>query len=153
AEWAEVEQLLNSLWQYCRHHASQSIALLVADERYRTDSEPFLRKVWRESRDESMMLLWLEKLREVSCDSELCHLLDTVEFQPASLRGELHLLALQSVEDSHPNYSLVQRAKAWRRQVKEFICEECGVEVREMRWQCPQCHQWGSMRVVSGDSL
>jgi len=153
APWDAVETLLQGLWQHCRHHALQSIALLVQSDRYRADSEPFLLKVWRDSRDEGMMLLWLERLHQAGFDDDARRLIDVVGFQPSSLRGDLHLLSLQSADGSSANQGLIQRAQSWRLQVKDFICEACGVEVREMRWQCPQCHQWGSMRAIGGDSL
>jgi len=151
--WNEVESLLHGLWQHCRHHALQAIILLVKNEQYRSASEPFLRKVWHDSRDEGMMLLWLEQLHAAGFDHDVQRLIDSENFQPSSLRGDLHLLSLQSAESDANNQGLIQRAQHWRQQVKDFICEECGVEVREMRWQCPQCHQWGSMRAISGDSL
>jgi len=153
AAWPEVEALLRGLWQHCRHHALQSIALLVQHADYRIDSEPFLLGVWRDSRDEGMMLLWLEQLHEAGFDSDVVRLIDAVGFQPSSLRGDLHLLSLRCADVEAANQGLRKRAQSWRRQVKDFICAECGVEVREMRWQCPQCHQWGSMRAISGDAL
>ncbi len=154
APWPEVEALLRRLWQQCRHHAQQAIPLLVKYARYRAASEPFLIGIWRDSHDEGMMLLWLEQLHKAGCDDDVRRLIDATGFTTSSLRGDLHLLSLAGEEAAgQVDAGLVARAKRWRRQVKDYVCAECGVEVREMRWQCPQCHQWGSMRTVNGDVL
>ncbi len=153
APWQEIEALLRGLWQHCRHHAMQAVPLLLQQERYRAEIKSFLLSIWRDSRDEVMMLTWLEQLRAAGCDEEVRHLIEETGFQPTTLRGDLHLLSLGCTPDGttlSPDSGLVARAKRWRRQVKDFCCAECGVEVREMRWQCPQCHQWGTMRAVHG---
>jgi len=31
-------------------------------------------------------------------------------------------------------------ARQWRKTARNYACEQCGVEVVEVRWQCPQCH-------------
>ncbi|RMH50188.1 MAG: heat-shock protein [Zetaproteobacteria bacterium] len=150
ADWPEMEGVLRGLWQHCPHHAMEAVPLLLRQERHREEIESFLLAVWRARRDEGMMLTWLEQLHEAGRDDDLRRLIGAVGFVPDSLRGDLRLLALGcgAAGSDVPDGRLVARARRWRQQVKDFCCSECGVEVREMRWQCPQCHQWGTMRPI-----
>ncbi len=150
--WSEMEALFRTLWQQCRHHAAQAIPVWVGDPSYRQASESLLLACWREDHDEQMILLWLEQLHGLGLTSDIARLLSQGWFSPLSLRGELRLLALQP-DSEGAQQKLITHARNWRKQVKDYCCHSCGVEVREMRWQCPQCHQWGTMRALEGEVL
>ena len=152
APWSELEERFLALWETCRHHAAQAIPLWIGEEIYREASEPVLLRCWREGGDEQMMLLWLERLQAEGRNEDVARIVDASGFAPRSLRGEMRLLALLG-EASGGCARLVERAREWRRQVKDYRCLQCGVEVREMRWQCPQCHQWGTMRALEEECL
>ncbi|MDQ6951604.1 MAG: heat-shock protein [Mariprofundales bacterium] len=152
APWQAIEDRFTLLWQQCRHHAAQAIPSWIGHDAYREASTTLLLRCWHDGHDEQLMLLWLEQLYAAGCGSRVKEIVMESEFVPVSLRGEMRLLALREEGDAD-SQRLAERARVWRKQVKDYRCHECGVEVREMRWQCPQCHQWGSIRAQEGGGL
>jgi len=70
-------------------------------------------------------------------------------FEPQMLRHSLRLHAVMGApDDVHSRF-----ASRWRKTARNYACEQCGVEVVEMRWQCPQCHEWGSLHPKSEERV
>jgi len=88
-------------------------------------------------------------LAKYDLDAAVC-LRDKLSFSPKCLRDSLRLAAMGMNSDKF----FVAQAKQWRMTMKHYNCMKCGVQTVEMRWQCPQCHQWGTMSAISeGDGL
>ncbi len=75
-------------------------------------------------------------------------LLEQAEPQIESLRACLLLAACRDQQEA-----INVQARRWLQQTKHFYCTHCGAKVMELRWQCPQCQQWGSMHAIKGDEL
>ena len=111
---------------------------------YRARGADRLRELWRQNQDEELALGWLEALGEQDRQAAE-QLRRELDFQPENLRARLRLEAVFE-QDGDRSF-----ARAWRRQVTNYRCTRCGVGVKEMRWQCPQCHAWGSMHPQKGE--
>lgn len=120
--------------------------LLAHPAEYRRYGEAFLLDCWQDHRDEELALAWLEGMHAAHGKRGLDKLLPTLDFKPQSLRANLRLMALD--EDGG---DLAHLAREWRSTAHNYRCAHCGVEVVEMRWQCPQCYQWGSMHPIAGE--
>jgi len=122
--------------------------LLAHPEAYARHGNAFLMSCWKKNRDESLALEWVRAISARDGAREAGRLMTQIGFSPNGLRACLHVKAIMEDDDA-----LSHASRHWQKQVKNFMCGHCGVEVTEMRWQCPQCHQWGSMRPVDEEEL
>ncbi|MBL4774964.1 MAG: heat-shock protein [Mariprofundus sp.] len=141
---------VRSLWQQAREHFPLAIpSILKNDEFYQTSGLNLLRDLWLESHDAELMLAWIESLAQTCSNIEAQQLCDELGFSPHSLRQSLRLNAILGVDsDVHTGF-----ARQWRKTAKNYACEQCGVEVVEVRWQCPQCHSWGTLHPKTEESV
>ncbi len=133
---------IRSLWQQAREHFPLVIPMLLRHASFYTQAgSALLLEFWQQSHDAELMLGWIEAVarqQDISAAREIC---DAAGFTPQSLRQSLRLHAILGDEDDpHARF-----ARKWRKTARNYACEKCGVEVVEMRWQCPQCHSWGSL--------
>jgi len=137
-----AEAGVRSLWEQAREHFPLVIpSLLQHQSFYQTHALTLLRELWFESRDAELILAWLEALAQHCTMTEVQQLCDELAFKPSSLRQSLRLNAILGTDaDVHTGF-----ARQWRKTAKNYACEQCGVEVVEVRWQCPQCHSWGTL--------
>ncbi len=137
-----AEAGIKALWQQAREHFPLVIPSLLQDEGfYQQRGLKLLRALWLESHDAELILAWIEALVHYRSVSEAQALCDELAFVPHSLRESLRLNAvLGSDDDVHSGF-----ARQWRKTAKNYACEQCGVEVVDVRWQCPQCHSWGTL--------
>jgi len=131
-----------SLWQHAREHFPLVIPVLLQYPAFYDDcASALLRDLWHQHHDAEMMLAWIEALareRNISAARQCC---EAMAFEPRSLRQSLRLHAiLGKDDDAHTRF-----ARQWRKTARNYACEQCGVEVVEVRWQCPQCHSWGTL--------
>lgn len=133
---------LQALWEHAREHFPLIIPTLLNNSAfYRDYGTSMLERLWRESSDAELILGWIEALARLRGVEEARGCCDEMGFKPEALRHSLRLHAVMgSSDDVHSRF-----ARQWRKTAKNFACEQCGVEVVEMRWQCPQCHAWGSL--------
>ncbi len=117
--------------------------LMEYPDTYAGHGEAFLSSCWKKNRDEFLMLEWIKTISAKFGNDEARLLMSKTGFSPHSLRSCLSMQAMMGDDDA-----LSIACRQWRKQARNFICSHCGVEVTEMRWQCPQCHQWGSMRPI-----
>jgi len=145
---AEAEIL--SLWQQAREHFPLVIpALLQHTSFYDSHACALLGDLWHENHDAELMLGWIESLAHDRGIDAARAQAETMSFEPHSLRQSLRLHAILGEEsDAHTRF-----ARQWRKTARNYVCEQCGVEVVEMRWQCPQCHSWGTLHPKKDDSI
>ncbi|MDQ6967714.1 MAG: heat-shock protein [Mariprofundaceae bacterium] len=104
---------------------------------------------WQEQHDHELALAWMEEIAKHDVHAAIC-LREKMSFVPAGLRESLRLAAM----DMNSDEFFVEQAKKWRVTMKHYSCTQCGVQTVDMRWQCPQCNQWGSMSAITeGDKL
>jgi len=168
------------LWQQaCEHFPLVIPSLLQAEEFYSTRGQDVLRELCLKSerlkskKTESndiepdnmvlgstesnhadaghmeLMLAWIEALAQYRSPQEAQTLCDTLGFKPTSLRQSLRLHAVLGNEED----MLTGFARQWRKTAKNYACEQCGVEVVEVRWQCPQCHAWGTLHPKAEENI
>ncbi len=122
--------------------------LLERPEVHERRGRDFLMDCWRDGGDETLALEWIRVVAArdgVEAARELARALD---FKPEGLRALLHLRAIIGPDDAE-----TRAARRWVKQARNHVCATCGVEVISMRWQCPQCHEWGSMRPIREERL
>jgi len=141
---------IHTLWQQAREHFPLVIPLLLQYESfYNSDGNALLRDLWFEDHDAELMLAWIENLARTRNTAEAKKLYDEMTFEPRSLRDTLRLNAvLGDSSNAHTRF-----ARQWRKTAKNYACEQCGVEVVEVRWQCPQCHSWGTLHPKSEEKI
>jgi len=149
----DVDRALNSM-QRLSKVAPQHLPLLAQtlvkyQEVYHSGGYDFLVTCWQKSRDEALALAWLEAEYEVGGSEAATTLIRELEYEPEYLRSGLQLLALTGQRDIR---NMQAFAAEWHRHAKKYVCNECGINVAEMRWQCPQCHHWGSMMPIMGEN-
>jgi len=105
-----------------------------------------LMEFWQQYHDHELALAWMEELAKSDL-SEAIALRETMDFKAAGLRESLRLAAMGMNSDEF----FVGQAKQWRMAMKHYGCSQCGVKTVDMRWQCPQCHVWGSMTAITED--
>jgi len=133
---------IRTLWQQAREHFPLVIPLLLQYEAfYNTAGKQLLRELWHEDQDAELMLAWIENLARSRSTAAAQQLYDEMAFEPCSLRDSLRLHAVLG-DDSNAH---TRFARQWRKTARNYACEQCGVEVVEVRWQCPQCHSWGTL--------
>jgi len=146
----EAEVMVRALWEKAPEHFPLIIPMLLEDKAfYRSRGKAMLLACWQEKHTEELALSWLEDVRRMRGKKEARALLEELDFQAGNLRASLRLAAAAGSDDE----TLNRYAEQWRSKVKNFACEQCGVEVVEMRWQCPQCLTWGSMHPKKGGAL
>jgi len=144
-QWDEADAIARALAARNREHFPLIVPLMLRDEAYyRERGHALLLELWRQTQDEELALSWLEHVGAKDVQQARA-LLQTLDFKPANLRARLRVEAVFE-DEQHPIF-----ARAWRKQVNNYICEQCGVGVKTLRWQCPQCHAWGSMHPQKGD--
>ncbi|MDX8390549.1 MAG: heat-shock protein [Mariprofundaceae bacterium] len=109
----------------------------------------FLLESWQMDRHESLAVCWLESTFEHLGNTAMQQLQHELDFKPRSLRAGLKLAAI----DKSMDLQLSEQAERWKTNIKNYICEQCGIQVIEMRWQCHQCHEWGTMHPISDEVL
>jgi len=117
--------------------------LLEYPKIYAGQGEAFLLACWEKHHDEFMALEWIRGVSAKHGIEEARRLMAKMSFSPEGLRTCLHLKAMMGDDDA-----LALASRNWQQQSRNFTCGHCGVEVMDMRWQCPQCHEWGSMRPI-----
>jgi len=100
----------------------------------------------QDKNDHELALAWMEELAKDDMSAALA-LREKLGFVPSGLRESLRLAAMGMNSDAY----FVEEAKKWRLSMKHYGCRKCGVQIVDMRWQCPQCHQWGSMSAIKED--
>ncbi|MDQ6996746.1 MAG: heat-shock protein, partial [Mariprofundus sp.] len=145
-----AETAILSLWQHAREHFPLVIPCLLQHASfYKTRGSSLLRNLWHEHHDAELMLTWIEALAHEHQVSEAEQCCDQMAFEPRSLRQSLRLHAVVGKDsDAHTHF-----ARQWRKTARNFTCEQCGIEVVEVRWQCPQCHAWGTLHPKSEEKI
>ncbi len=145
----KVESDVRLLWQNSREHFPLIISLLLQHEDfYKLRGRQLLLEFWQESRNIELLLAWLEVMANVRGIDEAKLLCQELTYSPDSLRASLRLTAILGDDGALSSF-----AREWRERAKNFACEQCGVEVVAMRWQCPQCHTWGSLHPKSDEDI
>jgi len=141
---------IRTLWQQAREHFPLVIPELLEHEAfYQSHGRALLRDLWHEDHDAELMLAWIEILASYHNQAEAKQLCDEMAFEPRSLRDSLRLNAVRGDDsDAHTRF-----ARQWRKTAKNYACEQCGFEVVEVRWQCPQCHSWGTLHPKSEEKV
>jgi len=146
-ELDEAATALNRMQQKAPEHLHLLIPFIVVkSEFYKSHGYQLLLSYWKRTKDEELALSWLESIGD---KSEADQLKETLGYTPSTLRSSLRLAAAEE----HSDAPLSVQAGQWRRKMKHFICNECGVKVVELRWQCPQCHAWGSMHAIREEDI
>jgi len=104
---------------------------------------PVLLRYWAAHRNLDLALTWLEYIASHQGQEDAEHWRKELGFTSETLRDSLRLAALFSPDDELRNHAI-----RWREQLKHYQCHHCGVQIEALRWQCPQCQQWGTMRSV-----
>ncbi len=115
---------------------------------YAERGKKFLLACWEKRHDECMALEWIKGVNAKYGSKKAKQLIAEISFSPEGLRTCLHLEAIMGADNA-----LTRASHHWQQQSRNFTCDHCGVEVMDMRWQCPQCHEWGSMRPIQEDQL
>jgi len=162
ARMVEIEQALQindaetaqagilSLWRHAREHFPLVIPCLLQHQSfYNSHGRSLLRDLWHEHHDRELMLAWIEALARDRSTEEARQCCDEMAFEPGSLRQSLRLHAILGNDtDSHTRF-----ARQWRKTARNYACEQCGVEVVDVRWQCPQCHSWGTLHPKNDEKV
>ncbi len=130
------------------HHTLLPEVLMKEEAFYRKHGEDFLWDAWQQRHDIEVGVRWIEEVSKAFGKAQGLKLKDKLSLTNLSLRHELRLAALNDAEDN-----LVQQAKYWRLSMKLYACKHCGVQVHDMRWQCPKCNTWGSMEPLQGSHV
>ncbi len=144
-QWQQAGEILRSLAEHNREHFPLILPYMMKyEDYYQQEGRRLLLDIWQRSHDEELALSWMEHVGASDRDAARA-LQKELAFEPANLRARLRIEAVFE-DEQRPLF-----ARAWRRQVNNYICEQCGVGVKTLRWQCPQCHAWGSMHPQKGD--
>jgi len=138
----QAEASIRTFWQLSSEHFPLLVPCIIEHASfYNKIGRELLLELWGESHDSELLLAWLECIVRLEGREKAAEFSRERAYVPDSLRASLRLAALTGVEqDAHSRF-----ARQWRKTAKNYTCDACGVEVAEMRWQCPQCHAWGSM--------
>lgn len=102
-------------------------------------------ELWEQTKDQELAITTIEHIaREQGAEQARQWQDEILNYQPESLSEWLRLTAL----GLHGEPAMIDMAKTWRIKMKRFECDHCGVKVVDTRWQCPQCHTWGSMSLI-----
>jgi len=146
---AAIEEI-QGLRSHANEHFSLVIPQLLAHQDfYNKEGRALLAAMWKQKPDAELALSWLEALARACTAADAKVLYNDLGFVPASLRESLRLQAVLGEEtDAHSRF-----ARQWRKKAKNYTCEQCGVEVVDVRWQCPQCHSWGSLHAKQEEKI
>jgi len=143
----DVDSAINSMRQL---HAAAPFylpllipILLAYPEAYDSHGRDFLHQCWQEEKDELLGVAWITSICKERSRDEAQHTMHDIGFEAHSLHACLHIKAL--LGDEEP---LTLASRKWQKAQKNYSCIQCGVKFVDMRWQCPQCHQWGSIRPI-----
>lgn len=143
ADFAMVDDSVRKLFVSNPEHFPLLLPTLLRNpEYYAGRGKMLLLELWRQRPQEEMALAWLETVAEREAASVASKLAVELGYKPSGLRASLRLQAATDESES------ARFARDWRTHVKNYVCEQCGVEVKVVRWQCPQCHVWGSMHPI-----
>ena len=117
--------------------------LLAHPKAYDSHGQAFLAQCWKDKHDELLAIAWIRALHGARGIEAAQQLKQSIAFEPRTLSACLHMKALLGEEDS-----LTRASRQWQSAQKNYSCVECGAKFVDMRWQCPQCHEWGSMRPI-----
>ncbi len=144
-----IKQAQAFLQQVKPEHHTLLPEILMKDEAfYRKYGEDFLWDAWQQRHDVEVGVRWIEEVSKIQGKAQGLKLKEKLNLTHLSLRHELRLAALDDAENN-----LVQQAKYWRLSMKLYACKHCGVQVHDMRWQCPKCNTWGSMEPLQGSHV
>lgn len=147
SDFAKAVEMLQQMQVRVPEHLHLLIPAIVANRKfYKSHGREILLSCWSRTKDEELALSWLEALSD---DKEIAQLKDELGFSPSTLRASLRIAGIELAADS----PLAIHAGQWRKKMKHFICNHCGVKVVELRWQCPQCHAWGSMHAIREEDI
>ncbi len=149
---AGVIEALEGFWQHAGEYLPLALNPLVEsglDERNEVRGR--LREWGRggSRNSQELALSWIEAVARIRGRDAARALKEEIGFEPAGLRSSLRLTAAVADGDG----AIESHARAWRSGTRNFACERCGVEVVEMRWQCPQCHAWGTMHPIGEEEI
>ncbi len=149
-DYAAAERALKVMCEKAPEHLHLLIPVILENGKfYRDSGADILLAQWRQSKDEELALSWLEAVAAKEGVEAVEKLKLELGFSASTLRASLRLASVDQSSDS----ILTQQARQWRRHMKHFLCTQCGVKVVELRWQCPQCHAWGTMHAIREDNL
>lgn len=149
-EFSHAEKTLREMQGKAAEHLHLLIPVIVRNQKfYRNHGYKILMEYWEVSKDEELALSWLEAVAAEGDGESVERLMQELDFTASTLRSSLRLAGFQADSDS----PLARQAGEWRKKMKHFICDECGVKVVELRWQCPQCHSWGSMHAIREEDI
>jgi len=138
---------LQQMQQMAPEHLHLLVPAIVDNRKfYKKYGHDLLLSCWSETRDDELALSWLEALSD---SQEIVTVKQELGFTPSTLRASLRIVGIEYAADS----PLAIHAGQWRKKMKHFICNQCGVKVVELRWQCPQCHAWGSMHAIREEDI
>lgn len=144
------EKSVRAMWSFSPGYMPLALPLLFEYESfYQAHGKKLLLEFWSESHDEELALAWLECLAAKNGPESAAALEKEMAFVPGSLRGALRLTAVTARGEK----ALVSQAVEWRKKMKHYGCTVCGVKVVDLRWQCPQCHEWGSMSALKDEEV
>jgi len=147
SDFTKAKEVLQKMWKAAAEHVHLLIPKVLDNQNfYEKHGYTMLMEFWKDREDEELALTWLESVER---GDKLLRLKTELGFSASTLRASLRLAAIENTE----NESLSSHAIVWRDQMKRFVCHECGVKVVELRWQCPQCHAWGSMHAIREEGL
>jgi len=117
--------------------------LLSHGEAYDSHGHAFLCQCWQEKHDEQLAIAWIRAVHTARGAEEARKTAREIAFEPRSLPACLHMTAMLGKEEP-----LTLASRQWQSAQKNYACSECGAKFVDMRWQCPQCHEWGSIRPI-----
>jgi len=141
---AQIESCMDAMQQQTPDY----IALVLRSLGVKKHKDILL-QAWNQTKNHELALAWLERLGNEDSDSSVTALKKELSFEAMDLRESLRLSALGLNTDT----ALVAQAKSWRKLMKQYACKQCGVQTVDMRWQCPQCHTWGSLSTIVESEL
>ena len=148
--FSEAQKAMQGMQLNAAEHLHLLIPVLMESPKfYQSVGETSLMSYWRESRDEELALSWLEALAANAGSGAAEAMKKELGFSATTLRASLRLACVEENADT----TLAQQARQWRKHMKHFLCTQCGVKVVELRWQCPQCHSWGTMHAIREDNI
>ncbi len=149
-DFSRVEKALKRMREKASEHLHLLIPAMLENRKfYQNHGKNILIEQWRCTKDEELALSWLEAVAAEEGVDQVEALKQQLGFSASTLRASLRLAGI----DGHVESPLSEHAARWRRQMKHFVCHECGVKVVELRWQCPQCHAWGTMHAIREEDL
>ena len=147
---AAAKKALKAMCEKASEHLHLLVPVILEHMKfYRASGADILMEQWQQSKDEELALSWLEAVAAKESGEAVEKLKQELGFSASTLRASLRLASVDQSSDS----TLTHQARQWRRHMKHFLCTQCGVKVVELRWQCPQCHEWGTMHAIREDNL